>query len=91
MARTSEQLTAGPPSPGDTFIIATDTRLITDCRNCVPLTLRVDDVAQTITRLYGVPSDNITNTTFSELKSFFLMRPTRRTCCPPLIVRYGLS
>nr|MBP7687153.1 hypothetical protein [Thermoflexales bacterium] len=73
---TSEQLTAAPPSPGDTFIIATDTRLITDCRNCVPRpTLRVDDVAQTITRLYGVPSDNITNTTFSELKSFLSNAP----------------
>ncbi|MBI5565310.1 MAG: hypothetical protein HY870_10455, partial [Chloroflexi bacterium] len=73
---TSEQLTAAPPSPGDAFIIATDTRLITDCRNCVPrVTLRVDDVAQAITRLYGVPSTNITNTSFSDLKLFLSNAP----------------
>ncbi len=66
-----DKLTSATPTPDDAFIIATDTHLITDCRNCVPrATLRVDEVAQAITRLYGVPATNITNTTFSELKSF---------------------
>ena len=72
-----DQLTAAQPAPDAAFIIATDTRLALDCRNCAPReTLRVDDVAQAITRLYGVPAANITNTTFAQLKAFVTQAPT---------------
>ena len=72
----ADQLTSAVPAPGDAFFIATDTHLITDCRNCVPrATLRVDELAQTITRLYGVPSTNITSTTFTELNAFLSNAP----------------
>jgi beta-N-acetylhexosaminidase len=75
--------TAALPSPDDAFIIATDTRLITDCRNCVPrATLRTGDVAQAITRLYGVPATNITSTTFSDLKSFLTNAPDATDLLP---------
>ncbi|HZY41697.1 MAG TPA: hypothetical protein VFF59_06825, partial [Anaerolineae bacterium] len=78
-----DQLTAAQPAPDDAFIIATDTRLVQDCRNCVPrATLRVDEVAQAITRLYGVPAANITNTTFSELKAFVANTPTAPDLLP---------
>ncbi len=78
-----DRLTAAAPAPDDAFIIATDTHLITDCRNCVPRpTLRTDDVAQAITRLYGVPSTNITSTNFSELKAFLSNAPNATDLLP---------
>ncbi len=66
-----DKLTAAQPQPEDVFLIATDDRVIQDCRTCVPrVTLGSEQLGQAISRAYGVATENITSTTFSELKAF---------------------
>ncbi len=70
------RLTPTRPGPDDVFLIATDTREYKDCLTCeAEPTLRANDLARSISTLYGVPATNISTTTFSELKAFVLAQP----------------
>jgi hypothetical protein len=57
--------------PADSLLIAVDTRRVQECPTCPAVqTLNPADLAQAISLRYGVPSANITTTTYSELKNF---------------------
>jgi beta-N-acetylhexosaminidase len=78
-------LTAARPTATDTFFIATDDRTYKECSSCAPrTTLRSDDLARAITQQYGVPSANITSTTFSGLKAFVLNVPSAPDLLPSI-------
>jgi beta-N-acetylhexosaminidase len=72
----ADKLTAASPQPEDFFLIATDTRLIRPCPSCpVEQTLGENDLAQAISRAYNVPTQNISTTTFVDLKAFVTGAP----------------
>ncbi len=78
-----EHLTPARPSPEDLFLIATDTREYKACLTCpVEPTLQSDDLAQSINLLYGVPTANISTTTFSDLKAFLTNQPNAPDLAP---------
>ena len=57
--------------PADTMLLAVDTRRVRECPTCpVVQTLNPVDLAQAIRTRYGLPAENITTTTYSELKAF---------------------
>jgi beta-N-acetylhexosaminidase len=57
--------------PADSLLIAVDTRRVQECPTCPAVqTLNPAGLAQAISLRYGVPSANITTTTYSELKDF---------------------
>ena len=53
-------------------------------RSTTRTTLRSDDLARAITQQYGVPSANITSTTFSGLKAFVLNVPSAPDLLPSI-------
>ncbi len=64
------------PKPEDTFLIAADEHVVQSCKTCPPRsTLSADGLAQTIVKLYGVPTENITTTRFTDLKAFAIGAP----------------
>ena len=57
--------------PADSVLIAVDTRRVQECPTCPAVqTLNPADLVQAISQRYGVPTANITTTTYSELKDF---------------------
>ncbi len=65
------KLTPVRPEPRDTLLIIADTRTVQECRTCSPqVTLDVNDLSRSISQLYGLPAQNITTTTYSELKAY---------------------
>ena len=67
----ADKLTAVQPGPGDTMLILADTRTVRECPTCAPQpTLNADELARSISQVYGLPTENITTTTYSELKAF---------------------
>ena len=67
----ADQLTTRSPLPEDTFLIAVDERRQRECAAC-PLvtTLNPAEVARALSQRYGVPTENITTTTYSELRAY---------------------
>ena len=66
-----DQIGTQRPGPDDTFLIAVDERRQRDCPTCpVVPTLSLAEVAQSLSRRYGVPTENITTTTYSALKDY---------------------
>lgn len=64
------------PSAEDTLLIATDDRVVQDCPGCPPrATLSSAEIGRAIGQAYGVPTENITTTRFSELRAFVLQQP----------------
>jgi beta-N-acetylhexosaminidase len=60
-----------PIGPADNILLAVDTRAVRACPTCPAVqTLNPLALAQAISTRYGVPTVNITTTTYSELKSF---------------------
>jgi beta-N-acetylhexosaminidase len=67
----ADRQTLAPPTAADTLLVVVDTRRVRECPTCrVTQTLLPADLAQAISQTYGVPTANITTTTYSELKSF---------------------
>ena len=67
----ADELTAVRPGPGDTLLILADTRTVRECPTCAPqATLNANELARSISQVYGLPTENITTTTYSELKAF---------------------
>lgn len=61
------------PTAEDIFVIVTDDRIVQDCPTCpTRTTLTSTDVGRVIGQVYGVPTENITNTRFAELRAFVL-------------------
>jgi beta-N-acetylhexosaminidase len=68
---TLNELTAVRPNPGDTMLLLADTRTVQECPACAPQpTLNAPDLVRSISLLYGLPTQNITTTTYSELKAY---------------------
>ncbi len=68
---TPDKLTSAHPEPTDSMLILADTRTVQECPTCAPQpTLNAGDLARSISQLYGVPTTNITTTTYSELKAY---------------------
>jgi hypothetical protein len=62
--------------PADNVLLAVDTRRVRDCPTCAAVqTLNPINLAQAISARYGVPTTNITTTTYSELKDFLAGAP----------------
>ncbi len=75
--------TAVRPQPEDTFFIATDDHVVEDCRTCAPRsTLSADDLARLISQQYGVPTTNITSTTFVTLEAYLTGAPNAADLTP---------
>ncbi len=59
------------PAAADRFLIFTDDRFVLDCRRCPErTTLFTTAISQTLTRIAGVPPEQITSLGFADLKSF---------------------
>ena len=71
LLRAADQQALSPPTPADTLLVAVDTRPVRECPTCSAVqTLNPADLAQAISQSYGVPTANITTTTYTELKAF---------------------
>jgi beta-N-acetylhexosaminidase len=67
----ADELTSARPEPSDTMLILADTRTVQECPTCAPqATLSAGELARSISQVYGLPTENITTTTYSELKAF---------------------
>jgi len=65
------KLTTVRPEAKDTLLIVADTRVAQECSTCPPQpTLNADELSRAINELYGIPTQNITTTTYSELKAY---------------------
>jgi beta-N-acetylhexosaminidase len=72
------QIEAAPPipAPEDTFLVFTDDRLVVDCSGCPPrTTLFTNIISQTLTRVAGVPPEQIASLGFADLKAFVAGAP----------------
>jgi beta-N-acetylhexosaminidase len=73
------QVQAAPlpvPSPDDTFLVFTDDRLIVDCSQCPErTTLFTTAISQTLTRVGGVPPEQIASFGFADLKAYLSVAP----------------
>ncbi|CAG0929877.1 Beta-hexosaminidase [Thermoflexales bacterium] len=66
-----DQVTPQQPGPADTLLIVVDTRRVQACPTCPFVqTLDPPDLARAFSQRYGLPTANITTTTYSELKAF---------------------
>jgi beta-N-acetylhexosaminidase len=66
-----DELTAVRPGPNDTMLLLADARTVQECPTCAPqATLNATELARSISQLYGLPAQNITTTTYSELKAY---------------------
>ncbi len=64
------------PIPEESFLVFTDDRLVFDCRGCPErVTLSTTSIAQALTRLGNVPSEQITSFGFADLKAFLAGAP----------------
>jgi beta-N-acetylhexosaminidase len=74
------QVEAAPlsvPSPEESFLIFTDDRLVVDCTRCPErATLFTTAISQTLTRVAGVPAEQITSLGFADLKAFLAGAPS---------------
>ncbi len=67
----ADELTAIQPGPGDTLLLLADTRTVQECSTCAPqATLNAGELSRSISQVYGLPAQNITTTTYSELKAY---------------------
>lgn len=65
------KLTTVRPESKDTLLIITDERVVQECPTCPPqATLNATDLSRAISQVYGLPAQNITTTTYSELKAY---------------------
>ncbi|HTP11365.1 MAG TPA: hypothetical protein VMP08_24100, partial [Anaerolineae bacterium] len=78
-----DQQTPLPIDPADTILLAVDTRRVRECPTCPTVqTLNPADLVQAISARYGVPTANITTTTYSELKDFVTDAPNATVLTP---------
>jgi beta-N-acetylhexosaminidase len=62
--------------PADNVLLVVDTRRVRECLTCPAVqTLNPNDLARAISTRYGIPTTNITTTTYSELKDFLTGAP----------------